>query len=47
MKIKFRRLTIDFLLWLAAELMLGFLGLDDLADYSEYLNKEDAIAHVG
>ncbi len=23
--------------WLAAEVMLGVIGLDDLADYSEYL----------
>ena len=23
--------------WLAAEVMLGIIGLDDLADYSEYL----------
>ncbi|NER79043.1 MAG: hypothetical protein F6K42_05575 [Leptolyngbya sp. SIO1D8] len=46
-KLRVKQLTIELLLWLAAELLLGFLGLDDLADYSEYLKQENsAIAHV-
>ena len=46
-KLRVKQLTIELLLWLAAELVLGFLGLDDLADYSEYLKQENsAIAHM-
>ncbi|MBE7382418.1 MAG: hypothetical protein F6J95_013535 [Leptolyngbya sp. SIO1E4] len=44
---RYKRLTIELLIWLAAELLLGFLGLDDLADYSEYLKEENnEIAHM-
>ncbi|MEL6385701.1 MAG: hypothetical protein AAFQ89_25235 [Cyanobacteria bacterium J06626_18] len=44
MQIKFRRLIINLFLWLTAEILLGFLGLDDLADYGEYLKEQEAIA---
>ena len=37
MKIRLRQLIFKLFLWLAAEILLGFLGLDDLADYGEYL----------
>ncbi len=30
--------------WLAAEILLNFLGLDDLADYSEFLSSPRAKA---
>lgn len=29
-----------------AEILLGFLGLDDLADYGEYLKEQDTIAFL-
>ena len=29
--------------WLVAEILLNFLGLDDLADYSEFLFEKNVI----
>lgn len=43
MKVKRRQLFLELLCWLTAELILGFLGFDDLADYSEYLKEREAI----
>ena len=37
MEIRLRQLIFRFFLWLMAEILLGFLGLDDLADYGEYI----------
>ena len=37
---RYRQLFFELLIWLAAEILLGFLGLDDLADYGEYLYGE-------
>ena len=37
MKIKADLLTFRFSLWITAELYLGYLCIDKLADYSEYL----------
>ena len=33
--------------WLVAEISLNFLGIDDLADYSEFIFERDAIAFIG
>ncbi|MGK7916304.1 MAG: hypothetical protein AB4038_12315 [Prochloraceae cyanobacterium] len=33
--------------WLAAEILLNFLGLDDLADYSEFIFERNAIVFLG
>ncbi|MBE9070496.1 hypothetical protein IQ260_28025 [Leptolyngbya cf. ectocarpi LEGE 11479] len=30
-------LTIRFVLWITAEVLLNYVGVDDLADYSEFL----------
>lgn len=30
--------------WLAAEIILNFVGLDDMADYSEYIFERNTIA---
>ncbi|MEO0988466.1 MAG: hypothetical protein AAFY20_23440 [Cyanobacteria bacterium J06639_14] len=46
MKIKLRQLVIELCLWLTAEMLLGFLGLDDLADYSEYLKENNQIVRL-
>jgi hypothetical protein len=46
MTIKFRPLLIELCLWLMAETMLGFLGLDDLADYGEYLKEDPSIVRL-
>ncbi|MEO0985306.1 MAG: hypothetical protein AAFY20_07125 [Cyanobacteria bacterium J06639_14] len=43
MQVKFRRLIINLCFWLTTEILLGFLGLDNLADYSEYLKEQETI----
>lgn len=42
MKIKADLLIFRFSIWITAELYLGYLGLDNLADYSEYLGERNA-----
>jgi hypothetical protein len=32
--------------WLALELLLGFLELDELADYSEFLDEHNSIVLI-
>lgn len=41
MPIQFRQLMLDLLFWLTAELLLNCVGLDEMADYSEYLKLQD------
>ncbi|NJN20476.1 MAG: hypothetical protein HC812_03765 [Leptolyngbya sp. RL_3_1] len=43
MKIRLCQLMMEFCFWLMAEALLGFLGLDDLADYGEYLKEDSSI----
>ena len=37
MDIRWRFVFGKFFIWLAAEIILSMLGIDDLADYSEFL----------
>lgn len=37
MRVCWKKLCIRLGFWILAEIYLGFLGLDDLADYSEFL----------
>jgi len=37
MQVKWKTLTTKVIVWVALELAFSFLGLDQLADYSEYL----------
>ena len=34
-------------IWLAAEILLNFLGIDDLADYSEFVFENNALLLLG
>lgn len=45
MPIKWKTLFVKTIAWLAAEIYLNFLGLDDLADYSEFLNLSFALRY--
>lgn len=45
MPIKWKTLFGKTIAWLAAEIYLNFLGLDDLADYSEFLNLSFVFRH--
>lgn len=44
MEIKLRCLLCELFFWLSAELILGYIEYDNLADYCEYLKQRDAIA---
>ncbi len=46
MQIKKRRLIFELFIWLLAEIVLGYLDMDNLADYSEYLKGQDLIAFL-
>ncbi len=37
MKLTSKKLIAKIVIWLTAEILLGFLGLDDLADYGEFV----------
>jgi hypothetical protein len=37
MRVKWKTLTAKLTIWLVLELLLNLLGLDQLADYSEFL----------
>ncbi len=37
MQVQWKKLLAKIIVWLAAEILLNFLGLDNLADYSEFL----------
>ncbi|MDJ0716391.1 MAG: hypothetical protein QNJ54_19640 [Prochloraceae cyanobacterium] len=38
MQVRWKKLLPQIVFWLAAEISLNFLGLDDMADYTEFLN---------
>ena len=43
MQVQWKKLLAKIIVWLAAEILLNFLGLDTLADYSEFLFDRDSI----
>ncbi|KAI9130528.1 hypothetical protein [Acaryochloris sp. CCMEE 5410] len=43
MTVRWRQLIVSLSLWLLAELVLNWVGIDDLVDYSEYLFERQAI----
>ena len=47
MIVQWRKLYIKIILWLGAELLLTLIGLDDLADYSEFLYEQKEAPWIG
>jgi hypothetical protein len=47
MQIKWKILIVKITIWLAAEICLNFLGLDSLADYSEFIFQRDVVVFLG
>ena len=47
MKIQWQKLWFKIILWLGAEILLTLIGLDDLADYSEFLCQQQEMALMG
>lgn len=43
MNIKWHKLIAKIIIWLTAEILLSFLGLDDLADYSEFVYEKPVL----
>ncbi|ERT08991.1 hypothetical protein M595_1051 [Lyngbya aestuarii BL J] len=43
MQVRWKKLITKTLIWLLAELLLNLIGLDDLADYSEFLFERNVI----
>ena len=37
MRVRWKKLLAKTLVWVVAEILLTFLGLDNLADYSEFI----------
>lgn len=41
MNVRWKKLLIKTTLWLVAEIWFNFLGIDDLADYSEFFEHNE------
>lgn len=46
MKINWSQLIVNLTIWAIAEVTLNFVGLDTLADYSEYLCNKRQVADI-
>ncbi len=46
MKIKWQKLWVKTILWLGTEILLTLMGLDDLADYGEFLYEQKEVASM-
>ncbi|MDJ0576530.1 MAG: hypothetical protein QNJ65_15355 [Xenococcaceae cyanobacterium MO_234.B1] len=46
MKVKWKALLTKTLIWLLAEILLDTMGLDTLADYSEFVFDKNAIVYI-
>ncbi len=46
MKVKWRKLIANILIWAIAEVALNFIGLDTLADYSEFIQDRHKIVYI-
>jgi hypothetical protein len=44
---QWKKILVRTSLWLVTEIVLNFVGLDNLADYSEFVFERDAIVLVG
>lgn len=48
MNVRWQKLLVKISFWLAAEISLNLLGIDDLADYSEFIfEHKNFIVHMG
>jgi hypothetical protein len=45
--VRWRKFLVKGTFWLSTELMLGLMGMDTLADYSEFLMKSRVVDHLG
>ncbi len=45
--VKWRKLILKGSLWLTLEIVFNCIGIDDIADYSEYIFERNQIAQIG
>jgi hypothetical protein len=45
-QVQWKNLLLKTMLWLIAEIVLNYVGLDNLADYGEFVFERSAIALV-
>ncbi|MGK7878134.1 MAG: hypothetical protein AB4426_33955 [Xenococcaceae cyanobacterium] len=43
MQLKWKKLIAKIVIWLAAEILLNLVGIDDFADYSEFIFERHVI----
>jgi hypothetical protein len=43
MKVRWQKLLLTATFWLATEICFNFLGIDDIADYSEFIFNQQVI----
>lgn len=46
MQVKWRELLLKTSIWLSAEIMLSLIGLDNLADYSEFIFQHRVMTQI-
>lgn len=44
MKVQWKKVLVKTIVWLAVEFTLNLLGIDSLADYSEFIYEQQAVA---
>ena len=47
MNVKWRKLLVKGSMWLTLEIALNCVGIDDIADYSEYVFERNQVAFLG
>ena len=47
MQVNWKNLLAKTIIWLAVEILLNFLGVDDLADYGEFIFQKDIVIFRG
>lgn len=47
MQVKWKNLLAKTIIWLAVEILLNFLGVDELADYGEFIFQKDIVVFRG
>ncbi len=46
MNVRWQKLLVTITLWLTTEIWFNFLGIDNLADYSEFIFEKNAIVQL-
>lgn len=44
--VRWQKLLVKGTVWISAEIMLGLMGLDNIADYSEFLMQNQAVTRL-